>query len=165
MYRYIMYLLIVALLTGCAPKTITPEQKSNEEKAVGALVTDFWQMYGSKNWEGMNKLFAASGDFVCFGTDSSRATQAPWKASGYENVFTPAVPGTFDNVTIQFLDGAGELASVFCELKVEMTMGGKVYSAVARYAAVTKKENGEWHIVRSMSSFPNAPLLIEQKPL
>jgi hypothetical protein len=165
MYRHIEFLLIVVLLAGCAPKTITPEQKSKEEKAIGALVTQFWKSYGSKNWAEMNKLFTASGDFVCFGTDSSRATQAPWQASGYEKAFTPAVPGEFANFTIQFLDGAGELASVFCELKVEMTMGGKLYHAVARYAAVTKKENGEWHILRSMASFPNAPLLIEQKPI
>lgn len=160
-----MCLLIVALVAGCTTKTKTPEQKSKEEKAIGALVTDFWKSYGSKNWAAMNKLFTASGDFVCFGTDSSRATQAPWQASGYERAFTPAVPGEFDNFTIQFLDGAGELASVFCELKVDMTMGGKLYHAVARYAAVTKKENGEWHILRSMASFPNAPLLIEQKPI
>ena len=165
MYRHITCLLIVALFAGCTPKTITPEQKTKEEKAIGALVTEFWKSYGSKNWAAMNKLSSASGDFVCFGTDSSRATQAPWQASGYERASTPAAQGEFDNLTIQFLDGAGELASVFCELKVDMTMGGKLYHAVARYAAVTKIENGEWHILRSLASFPNAPLLIEQKPI
>lgn len=110
----------------------------------------------------MNKLFTASEDFVCFGTDSSRATQAPWQASGYERAFTPAVSGEFDNFTIEFLDGAGELASVFCELKVDMTMGGKLCHAVARFAAVTKKDYGEWHVWRSMASFPNPPVVAEQ---
>jgi hypothetical protein len=162
MHRLVTILVIGVLIAGCAPKSLTPEQRSNEEKAISSLVTEFWNSYGSKNWAAMNKLFTTSGEFACYGTDLVRGTKAPWQSTGYESAFTPAVLHEFSNFSIQFLDNEGERASVFCQLTVDMTSGGKVSPATVRFAAVVKKENGEWRIMHSMAAFPVCTQMAEQ---
>jgi hypothetical protein len=146
--------LTFVILQGCGPNKMTPEAISTENKAIGSVVTDFWKAYGSKNWGGMNTLFTAKGEFYCYGTDSVRSTASPWQTTGYERAFPGVEPGEFWAYSIQYLDDRGALASVFCQLQASVTIGGQIAQTIVRFAAVMKKENGQWRIHHCMASFP-----------
>jgi len=154
MNRTISFLLVFALLSGCGPKALTPEDISRENKAIGVVVATFWRAYESKNWSAMNRLFTAFGEFFCYGADSVVGTKAPWLPSGYEAAFPTVTLGQISKASILLLDSRGELASVTCQIQVNMEAGGARTPTLARYAAALRKEDGEWRILHCMAAFP-----------
>lgn len=153
MHRIISSLVIVALMWGCGPKKMTPEESAKEKKAVESVLSSFWKAYESKDASAAKNTFSASTDLMFFGTDSAEVvkTVTQWETQMKDDweLFETVKFGEMRNLSIQ-VDGYGELATALYELPVDMTISGKPSHSLFRGANVLKKENGGWRLFQGV---------------
>ena len=153
MYRLVALFVGLALLAGCAPKKLTPDEIAAERKAIQSMVVDMWKAYESKNPAGLTSLYTTSGDLQFFGTDSAEIirTIAQWETQAKNDLetFQSIKFGEPRNVSVILSDDGG-FGSIVCECPADLTVGGQQSHFLYRFASSVRKENGRWRFVHGM---------------
>ena len=58
MFRLFSVLMVVALLSGCGPRKLSPADIASEKQAIESLVNDFWKAYATKDLAATTKVFS-----------------------------------------------------------------------------------------------------------
>jgi ketosteroid isomerase-like protein len=156
MNNTIAMILCCLILTGCGSQKPGPAQIAEEKKAIGKIVTDFWEAHETKDPKSMNKFMSASPEFMFFGSDSAEVIRslAEWETQKSFDVrlFESLKAGKLKNLSIQ-VSGDGEMASAMGEVPLDVQTGGEGSHTLDRFAIVFRKEGGEWHIVQGLITF------------
>ncbi len=156
MYQLISLVLVFAMIPGCAPRKMTPEDFTKEKRGVESAILQFWKGYEAKDQTAIENVLSTSGDLMLFGTDSAEIVKTVPQMetlikSDWE-VIEKVKFGDMRNLSI-VIDGNAEVASAVYEVPFEMTMAGQMSRFLARCAFGLKKENGNWRLSQGMWAF------------
>jgi len=146
------------LLSGCAPKALSPDQVAQEKEAIKNVIANYHKGYETKDHNVFKNLISSTADFMFFGSDvaeviKSSAEMDTQKEYDFQ-LFESAKFGELQHLAIQ-VSSDGSLASVVYQVPLEMRMGGQTSSSMFRLAFTFRKEDGAWKIVQGMAAFPS----------
>lgn len=146
------------LLTGCAPKALSPEQVAQDKEAIKTVIATYHKGYETKDHNVFKKLISTTPDFMFFGTDVAEVVKSSVEMDTQKDydfqLFDTAKFGEMQHLAIQ-LSSDGSLASAVYQSPLELKMGGQTSSSMFRMTATFKKEDGLWKIVQGMVAFPS----------
>jgi len=153
MYRIMIFVLIVALCSGCGPAKMSPGDIDTQKKAIESLASGFWKAYEAKDLPVVTKLFTTSGDLLFYGTDSAEVikTIPEWETQAKADweLFQSVKFGAMRNVST-ILSDDGSLGAIVCEVPADITSGGHQEHSLFRTSMTLRKESGEWKLVSGM---------------
>ena len=153
MSRFIALLAVVILVAGCGPKKPPAPDMAKDKAAVETAINNFLKAYETKDWDGMNKLLAQSGESMWFGTDSAEIIKGRdgWAEQTKNDwqVFESVKMGGVQNLSMH-MDHDAQLASAIFEVPADVMVGGQQSHMLLRFAPTLTKENGEWRFVQGV---------------
>jgi hypothetical protein len=145
------FLVVIALLPSCAPKTLTQEDIAKEKKAVESVAINYSKLVAAKNTDGVLALFSNSPEFMGLGTDSAEVFKNKAQLKSHLEVDWQLLDitkvGDLQNVSI-LISKDGGLASTLYEVPWDMDLAGQATHALLRFAMTMVKEKHEWHIIQ-----------------
>jgi len=153
--RIIPLLLIVALVAGCGPQKMTPEEIAKEKKAVEEVAISYSKSIQAKDTEGILNLFSKSSELLVLGTDSAEVFKnLDGLKSHFEVDWELLKLEKFDELRYLSMQISpdGKLASALFEVPYDLVIAEQMMRALLRLSMTMIKEDNQWHIVQLMGS-------------
>ena len=142
---------VIALVSSCAPKTLTQEDIAKEKKAVESVAVNYSKFVAAKNTDAVLSLFSNSPELMLLGTDSAEVFKNKAQLKSLLEVdwqlFDVTKVGDLQNESI-LISEDGELASILYEVPLDSILAGQTTHALFRYAMTMVKEDKDWHIIQ-----------------